>query len=164
MKLVTVAKEIGILVASAVIAAFCLNYFSPAGISLFGQWDTAKGTISAKAKNDVVLDEYVIDNVAAARKIFESGTAVFVDARSREEYLDGHIKGAVPIPLNEFDEAIRPFVEKYALDTIIVTYCSGRTCDDSHRLSQLLVDYGYKNVSVFIDGFPAWQAEGLPIE
>ncbi len=164
MKLGVLVKEAGILAAAAVIAALCVNYFSPAGIPLVGRWDTSKGTISAKSKDDAVADEYVIDNVNAARDIYESGTAVFVDARPYQDYMDGHIKGAVSIPADEFDEAIRPFSERYALDTVIVAYCSGRTCDDSHRLSQLLVDYGYPNVSVFIDGFPAWQAEGLPIE
>jgi len=164
MNPVAVVKETCILAALALIAAFSVNYFSPAGISLWGQWDTSKGTITAKAKDDVVVDEYVIDDVNAAREIYESGTAVFVDARAIEDYMDGHIKGAVSIAVNEFDDAIRPFVEQFALDTVVVTYCSGRTCDDSHRLSQLLFDYGYTNVSVFIDGFPAWQAEGLPIE
>lgn len=165
MNLFIVVKEVGILVATAVIAALFVNYFSPVGISVVGQWDSSKGTISARAKNDnVIVDEFVIDDVNVAREIYESGTAVFVDARTAEDYMDGHIKAAESIPVNNFDEAIRPFVERYALDTIIVTYCSGRTCEDSHRLSQLLVDYGYPNVSVFIDGFPAWQAEGLPIE
>lgn len=164
MKLGVLVKEAGILAVAAVIAALCVNYFSPAGIPLVGQWDTSKGTISAKSGDDAVTDEYVIDNVNAAWNIYESGTAVFVDARSFKDYMDGHIKGAVSIPVDEFDEAIRPFAERYSLDTVIIAYCSGRTCDDSHRLSQLLVDYGYPNVSVFIDGFPAWQAEGLPIE
>lgn len=159
-----VVKEVGILTAIAVIAALFVNYFSPAGIALIGQWDTSKGTVSPKAKNDVVFDEFVIDNIEAARELYESGTAVFVDARTVEEYMDGHIKAAESIPVDDFDEAIRPFAEQYVLDTVIVTYCSGRTCDDSHRLSELLVAYGYPNVSVFIDGFPAWQAEGLPIE
>ena len=164
MNFVAVLKEVGLLVVMAVIAALGVNYLSPVGISFFGQWDTSKGTISAKAKDDIIVDEYVIDSVQAAREIYESGKAVFVDARTPEDYLAGHIKGAVSIPVNDFDEAIRPFVEVYPLDTVIIAYCSGRTCDDSHRLSQLLVDYGYVNVSVFIDGFPAWQAEGLPVE
>jgi hypothetical protein len=43
-------KEISILVGASIIAAFAVNYFSPAGIALVGQWDTAKGVITANEK------------------------------------------------------------------------------------------------------------------
>jgi len=45
-----------------------------------------------------------------------------------------------------------------------VTYCSGRTCEDSHNLGRFLSEAGYTDVRIFIDGFSGWQAEGNPIE
>ena len=45
-------KEISILVSASIIAAFAVNYFSPAGIALVGQWDTSQGVITANEKND----------------------------------------------------------------------------------------------------------------
>ena len=59
---------------------------------------------------------------------------------------------------------IKSFQKRYGRSQPIVTYCSGRTCGDSHRLAQLLFEHGFENVSVFIDGFPGWEAEGFPIE
>ena len=48
-------QEIGILVTTSIIAAIAVNYFSPAGIALVGQWDTAKGVITANEKSDIVF-------------------------------------------------------------------------------------------------------------
>jgi rhodanese-related sulfurtransferase len=158
------ARGIAILLGSAVIAAFAVNYFSPTGISLVGQWDESKGVITANAKDDAVVVDLEIDDVRIAKQIYDSGKAVFVDARSREDYEDGHIKGAVSLPVGQFDESINTFRGQYSTYSSIVTYCSGRTCEDSHRLAHLLFDEGYTNVTVMIDGYPGWESEGYPIE
>lgn len=158
------ARGIVILLGSAVIAAFAVNYFSPTGISLVGQWDESKGVITANAKGDAVVVDLEIDDVKIAKQIYDSGKAVFVDARSREDYEDGHIKGAVSLPVGQFDESINTFRGQYSTYSSIVTYCSGRTCEDSRRLADLLFDEGYTNVTVMIDGYPGWESEGYPIE
>ncbi len=59
---------------------------------------------------------------------------------------------------------IGDFLNKYPPDWPIVTYCSGRTCDDSHHLAEMLIELGYLHVSILIDGYPAWLKEGFPIE
>ena len=158
------AKEIGILIGISIIAAFTVNYFSPSGIALVCQWDDSKSVVTAKAKNDVVVLELEIDDIKTAKQIYDSGKAVFVDARSQDNFGDGHIKGAVSLPVGRFDERIGAFKHRYSAESIIVTYCSGRTCTDSHQLAQLLLEHGYVNVSVFIGGYPNWKAEGYPIE
>jgi len=157
-------KEIIILLGVSVIAAFGVNYLSPKGIALVGQWDTSRGVVTAREKNDVVTDELEIEDVAYAKTLYDSRHVLFVDARSREDFEEGRIKGALSLPVGEFDELIDPFLALYALDKPIVTYCSGRTCEDSHRLAQLLISRGYLNTSVMIDGFPGWEAAGYPIE
>jgi len=91
-------KEISILVGAAIVAAFAVNYLSPAGIALVGQWDTAKGVITANEKNDMVLNDLEIGDVSLAKKLYDSQKFLFVDARSRDDYDEGHIKGAVSLP------------------------------------------------------------------
>ena len=157
-------KEITILLGIAVGLSLAVNFFSPVGIALVGRWDTSEGVITANAKNDVVMDELEIDDAKTARQIYDSGAALFVDARSRENYEDGHIPGAVSLPVGQFDEQIDSFLSKHAPEQPIVTYCSGRTCEDSHHLAQLLLETGFVNVRVFIDGLPGWEAEGYPVE
>ncbi len=157
-------KEIVILVGVSLTAAFLVNYFSPNGIALMGQWKESLGVISAKAKNDVVINAWEIEDVKDAKKIFDSGKAVFVDARSQINFEEGHIKGAISLPVGQFELMIENFKGAYPLSQQIVTYCSGRTCDDSHRLALLLFEHGFDNISVFIDGYPGWEAEGYAIE
>jgi len=157
-------KEISIITGISVIAAFGVNYFSPNGIALVGKWDISQGVVSAVGKNDVVMGELEIDDLAHAKTLYDTGHVLFVDARSIEDYSEGHIKNAVSLPVGQYDEQIDGFLELHDLDTPIVTYCSGRTCEDSHNLAQLLMERGYLNISVMIDGFPGWEAEGYPID
>ena len=158
------AKEVSIILGLSVVAAFAVNYFSPAGIALVGQWDTAQGVVTANAKNDIVIEGIEIGSVDQARKLYDSGEYIFVDARSRDDYEEGHIKGAVSLPLGQFEEKIAAFMERYPPEASIVTYCSGRTCEDSHHLAEFLLGFGYNKINVFIDGFPGWEAHGHPIE
>ncbi len=157
-------KEVSILLGVSVILAFGVNYFSPNGIALVGQWDTSQGVVSAREKNAVILDELQIDDITHAKALYDSGKVLFVDARSMEDFTDGHIKGAVSLPVGQYDEHIDAFLERYDLDYPMVLYCSGRTCEDSHHLAQLLMERGYMNLSVMIDGLPGWRAEGYPID
>lgn len=157
-------KEMIILVGLAVILAFVVNTFSPRGIALVGQWDTAKGVITADPQPDAERKMEEIDSVTWAKEIFDKNHVLFVDARSQDDYERGHIVGAVSLPLGQFDEKIESFLSKHALDQPMVTYCSGRTCEDSHNLARLLLEAGFTDIRVFIDGFPGWEAEGHPIE
>jgi rhodanese-related sulfurtransferase len=157
-------KEMVILVGVAVSLALVVNSLSPRGIALIGQWDTAIGVITA---NPTLITEGTpqeIESVALAKEVFDKGNVLFVDARSSDHYEDGHIQGAISLPVDQFDERIEPFLDRYSSDQPIVTYCSGRTCEDSHNLAQFLADTGFTHVRIFIDGFPAWEAEGYPIE
>ena len=160
----TIVKQSTILLGVSVILAFIVNHFSPAGIALVGQWDTTEGVITAKAKNDVVAGKFEIQDATHAKQLFDGGNVLFVDARTRDNYDEGHIPGAVALPVGQFDELIDAFLDQQTIEQPIVTYCSGRTCEDSHNLAQLLMDFGYSDVKVFIDGYPGWEAEGYPVE
>jgi rhodanese-related sulfurtransferase len=141
-----------------------VNALSPRGIALVGQWDIAEGVITASPGADTTGQPEEIDSAARAKYIFDKDLVLFVDARSQNDYDNGHIPGAVSFPVGQFEERIESFLNRYPSEQPIVTYCSGRTCEDSHHLAQFLSDVGFTNVRVFIDGFPGWEAEGYPIE
>jgi rhodanese-related sulfurtransferase len=164
MKWNKVIKEMFFLLGIAIVSALAVNYFSPSGITLVDKRGESPGGKAAKNKSHVFSGELEIKDVRIAKQIYDSGKAVFVDARSPEDFAKGHIKGAESLPPGQFDELIGAFRKKYPADTFIITYCSGRTCNDSHRLEELLFDHGYVNVSIFIDGYQGWKGEGLPIE
>ena len=164
MKTDSTIKGVCTLLGIAISLSFFVNYVSPVGIALVGQWDESQGAIRAKTKAEKVFDESEIKDVNIRKAIFDQHRAIFADARSAEDYEEGHIKGAVSLPVGEFDMKIGEFLNRYPPDRPIVTYCSGRTCDDSHRLTEMLIEMGYLHVSVLIDGYPGWQKESFPIE
>jgi rhodanese-related sulfurtransferase len=157
-------QEIFILLSISVGLAMIVNLLSPSGIPWVGQWDTSQGVITASPSGTEEEKPEEINSVARAMEIFDNGNVLFVDARSSDNYEDGHIPGAISLPVGQFDEQIESLLNRYSSDQPIVTYCSGRTCEDSHDLAQFLSDAGFTNVRIFIDGFPGWKAEGYPVE
>jgi rhodanese-related sulfurtransferase len=158
------AKELMIIIGISVLFGFAVNTFSPKGIALFGNWDTSKGVISAKSKGDENYFFEEIEEIQAAKEIFDRGGALFLDARHPDAYHEGHIPGAVSLPVGRFDEMIEGVRGRYPASTSIITYCSGRECEDSHNLARLLFMEGYTHIRIFIDGYPGWEEMGYPRE
>lgn len=157
-------KQIVLLLGGAVILAFGVNAVSPRGIPWQGQWDDAKGVVTADQTTLQATLDLEIPDARSAHILHGTGGVVFVDSRTAADYREGHIPGAVSLPVGEFDRRLEAFRARYDRGHPIVTYCSGRNCQDSHILAQRLFEAGYENVSVFIDGVPGWAAEGYPIE
>ena len=79
---------------------------------------------------------------------------VIVDARTTEEFAEGHIEGAILIP--EYEIADRAEKELPDKDALILVYCrSGRR---SKIASEELVKLGYTNVKEF-GGIIDWPYE-----
>ena len=79
---------------------------------------------------------------------------VVVDARTEQEYAEGHIEGAVLIPEYEIED--RAETELTRKDQLILVYCrSGRR---SKIASEELVKLGYTNVKEF-GGIIDWPYE-----
>lgn len=157
-------SQVALLLVIAIAVALGVNYLSPRGIALVGQWNTDNGVISAKPKDGPVDPSLEIDNMESAKKIYDQGKTLFIDARAEALYLDGHIKGALSLPIGEFDARIDDLFAQYPPDQPIITYCSGRICEDGHHLARLLIDSGYEKVSIMIDGFSDWLERGYPVE
>lgn len=96
------------------------------------------------------------------RQLLEGG-AVAVDAREAGTFRDGHISGAVNLPLGELDDRLPSFRKTVPVDKTLVVYCSGYGCTDSFDLAVRLLGGGYRDVRVFEGGFPAWSDAGLPV-
>ncbi len=157
-------KQIAVLLGSAAILAFVVNAFSPRGIPWRGQWDESQGVVTADQDSLQPTLDFEIPDAPTARRLQAGGQVTFVDARPTADYREGHIPGAVSLPVGDFDRLIEDFRRRFGHDAPVATYCSGRSCQDSHILAQRLFEEGYPNVSVFIAGYPGWTAEGYPIE
>jgi rhodanese-related sulfurtransferase len=100
-----------------------------------------------------------------AKKFSEDPSVLFLDARAKVEYDQGHIPGAIPMPLAEFDAYYAKYASKIKKAKKLVTYCHGIGCMLSDKLAQKLwVDKKYRNVASFFGGWPQWQQANLPVE
>ena len=94
---------------------------------------------------------------------FRRGTALFVDARSTEDYQEGHIDGAISIPDQRFDDYIGPFLAANPPETLLITYCGGEACTLSQNLAEKLILAGFDRVLHLRDGWGEWVRNGLPV-
>lgn len=101
-------------------------------------------------------------DLAGVREELRAGTPI-VDARLPERYADGHIPGALSLPLADFDQDLAAFLAGVPKDRRLITYCNGYGCPDSYDLAMRLLEAGYRDVLVFEGGFPVWQDAGLPV-
>jgi rhodanese-related sulfurtransferase len=102
----------------------------------------------------------------AAAALHGRGDVPFLDARRTSVYREGHISSARPFSVWEadIDDKVKAFfAEGHDPSSVILVYCSGGDCEDSHTLAQKLYMAGFDNVLVYKDGFPDWEKRGLPI-
>lgn len=149
-KFVEICLRALLIVLAASLAGIMFNILSPQGISLFhGQ---SYNRASAGAWKEVSLEQ--------AQALL--GWAIFVDARTKISFQTCHIKGAVNLPVYEFDTQWKNFTNAVPPEMELVIYCGGGDCGQSRELAGRLAQAGYGNIRVFTKGFYAWMIRGLP--
>lgn len=102
------------------------------------------------------LDTVTRDELAARLR---GGDVVVLDVRPRPEYDAGHIRGAISIPVSD----LRQRLGEVPQGTQVVAYCRGPYCVYADDAVRLLTEAGVPAARLQ-DGFPEWQAAGLPAE
>ncbi|MFQ3550013.1 MAG: rhodanese-like domain-containing protein [Armatimonadota bacterium] len=97
-----------------------------------------------------------------AKKIYDSGNAIFLDARIIDEYKEEHISGAISLDTNKIEELYNQILGNIDKNKLIVTYCSDIECGSAIELADKLVLKGHKKVVIMIQGIPAWIEAGYP--
>ncbi|MEG3627631.1 ArsR/SmtB family transcription factor [Streptomyces poriticola] len=88
-----------------------------------------------------------------------AGDTVVLDVRPVEEYLAGHIPGALSIPVGELADRIGELPR----DCDIVVYCRGEYCVLAYDAVRLLTDRGRRAVRLY-DGMLGWRLADLPVD
>jgi rhodanese-related sulfurtransferase/DNA-binding transcriptional ArsR family regulator len=88
----------------------------------------------------------------------QGGDLVVVDVRPADEYIAGHIPGAVSVPLDDLDAALAGIPK----GTEIVAYCRGPYCVLAPQAVERLRQYGYR-ARRLDQGMPEWRCAGLPV-
>lgn len=99
------------------------------------------------------------------KKLIEvKSDVIILDARPKEAYVMGHIKGALSFPWKA--EVTDADTDKLAKDKLIVTYCDcGRGEADAAGLATQLTGLGFANLKVLGDpAIGGWKKAGYPME
>lgn len=105
-------------------------------------------------------DGYKDITVYMAKGMFTKNEAVFLDARPLAMFQKETIVGAQYMNDTELEKLKGRLPADFK--TPIVTFCAGLECEKSHNLAKELKKMGYKNVSTFSGGLPAWKELKLP--
>ncbi|MDD3324067.1 MAG: rhodanese-like domain-containing protein [Sulfurospirillaceae bacterium] len=139
-----------------------------------GGWDCEKSPIVAghlKSKGFTNVKLYQAGEPEwAAKSYLEVGTpvvegafkkngALLIDARPYAKTLQESIPGAIYMN----DEDMPKLMGRFPADknTPIITFCAGYECHKSHVVANKLFELGYKKVSVYAGGLPAWKQAKL---
>ena len=100
-----------------------------------------------------------VTTIAAAdlAQLVEMDAVRLIDVRTPEEFAEGHLPGAVNVPLDQFDPETLPPAE--GKQTIL--YC--RSARRSGEAADLLAAHDGEGATHLDGGILAWDAAGLPV-
>ena len=84
-----------------------------------------------------------------------------VEVLSEESYNEGHIPGAINIPLSKIGSLVTKYLKK---KDIVVVYCGSYSCQRSTKAAIILLELGYENILDFKAGKRGWVHSGLKLE
>jgi rhodanese-related sulfurtransferase len=97
--------------------------------------------------------------------------ALLLDARRSEAYAEGHLPGALSLPV--WEEGLQAKIAGLASGANaaradaylpVLIYCAGGDCEDSRLLAVQLRHAGHRNLRVYTGGFPDWESHAWPVE
>ncbi len=87
-----------------------------------------------------------------------AGDVVVIDVRPAPEYAQGHVVGAISMPLDELEVRLAELPG----DREVVAYCRGAFCALAPQGVAVLRSHG-RRARRLVDGFPEWRLAGLPV-
>ena len=111
----------------------------------------AKQFLKGRGNLEPVEREKLVEEV-------RKGAVTVLDVRPAEEYIAGHIPGAVSVPLKELERCLSDLPRHQQ----IVAYCRGPYCVLAVQAVEILRAQGFHAVRLE-DGVPDWRARGLPV-
>jgi rhodanese-related sulfurtransferase/DNA-binding transcriptional ArsR family regulator len=99
-----------------------------------------------------------VDNEELVRRV-RAGEVTVIDVRPREEYVAGHIPGAISVPLADLPKRLRDLRKRHD----IIAYCRGPYCVLSLDAVDLLRRKGFR-AQRLDHGVAEWRAQGWRVD
>jgi rhodanese-related sulfurtransferase/predicted transcriptional regulator len=142
-------------------------YYELKDSEVFDLWRTLR-TVAAQHRAEVgqLADAYLgardslepVTRTELLRRLKRGEDVVVLDVRPAAEFVAGHLRTAISIPLAELRRRLRELPH----DKEIVAYCRGPYCAFAHKAVRVLEQAGFR-ARRLEDGLPEWKAAGLPI-
>jgi rhodanese-related sulfurtransferase len=166
-------------------AALTANHFSPRGIKLTRDYFPAGKAIegaSGVVEKGPALGEAGIEarlraqnlgvvGLSEVQELFadprrEQEQLIFVDARNRKRYEEGHVPGAYHLDHFYPDETLAEVLPAAMGAERVVVYCNGGGCEDSEFVAVFLREAGVPGDRLFVypGGMMEWREAGWPVE
>ena len=133
-----------------------VNAFRAEGIPLMERWQE-------KVLNEQLTGGLPAVSLKQVKEAYKSGDALLVDARDPEFFEQGHIPGAVSLPVRDFASVFPRLEEQLRTAPRVITYCDGASCELSVELTEKLLFAGVDWVEIFTGGMQQWQGAGQPV-
>jgi rhodanese-related sulfurtransferase len=167
-------------------AALTANHFSPKGIKLTRDYFPASHTTTeagAPQRVEAVPAEegnlearlrardLAVVDLAEVQALFQDPRraleqVIFVDARNRRYYEEGHVPGALHLDHFYPDQSLAEVLPASMAAEVVVVYCNGGDCEDSEFVAIFLREAGVPGdrLRVYLGGMSEWREQGLPVE
>jgi len=142
-------------------------YYSIAGDDVSLLLSALRGVAEHRAADvDKLLQAWLahrdeLDPVPAREVLarLKSGLVTVLDVRPAEEFVAGHLPGALNVPVDRLEA----YLSKLPKRKEVIAYCRGPYCLMSFEAVEKLRKRGFK-AKRLADGYPEWRAAGLPVE
>ncbi|HUU04581.1 MAG TPA: rhodanese-like domain-containing protein [Patescibacteria group bacterium] len=141
-----------LMVLASVLIGLGSNFFAKNSLPLFRVMRSASSVAAVSSFSEADTD--------FVRQFSIDPGAVLLDARTVENFELGHIPGAVSLPISRFDEFFPRHQERLLAARMLIVYCSGWTCSDSHELALRLFQKGLKVLFLYKGGMEDWLEKG----
>jgi rhodanese-related sulfurtransferase len=95
-------------------------------------------------------------DVSQIKSLSAESDIYFIDARYREDYEQGHLPGAINLPVNSTQSSRRLALASIRKDKPVIVYCQSAGCAFSDTIASYLLREGYKDIRLFPGGWQAW--------
>jgi rhodanese-related sulfurtransferase len=98
-----------------------------------------------------------------AKKEYDKGDVIMLDARPIEDFRSLHIKDANSLYYEDAGTKWQSVLGSVQKDRTIITYCSDPECESAIKLADTLTTLGFTKVFIMLDGIPMWKEAGYPV-
>jgi len=142
-------KEITIIIFISILLGIIYNTFSEHGLPLLYK------PLDIKTGSLLSFEE--------VQSVYKQKDALFIDAREKSEFEEGHIPDALNIPAGMGRSKKMALLNQIPKNLRIIIYCSNPDCHQAHRLAKEMQYLDFTSVSVFEGGWEAWLEEHGPV-